>query len=214
MEDKTTKQPEKSNETVKKENSKFGNGRENNKRKGGRFRKEPREKPEFDQQLVDLARVTRVTKGGKQLSFRALVVIGDKKGRVSYGLAKGKDVTLAVGKAVDSAKKIMIKVELTDTKTIAHEVRHKFGAAKIMLKPAPEGTGVKAGGALRTVLDMAGVENVVGKIMGTNNKINNVKCIYEALKNLEKPRFEKVKKEKSEKVEKEIKEVKKEETKK
>ena len=158
-----------------------------------------REKPEFEQKLVDLARVTRVTKGGKQMSFRALVVLGDKKGRVSYGVAKGKDVTIAVTKAVEQGKKRMITLKLNKG-TISHEIRHKFKGSRVMLKPAPEGTGVKAGGALRTVFDMAGIENIVGKIMGSPNKINNVKCVYEALKLLKEPKF--IKKEKNNKVEK------------
>lgn len=145
------------------------------------------EQPEFEQKMVDLARVTRVTKGGKQLSFRALVVIGNKRGQVGYGLAKGRDVTLAVGKAVDKARKQLITIPRVNG-TITHEIYYKFGAARIMLKPAPQGTGVKAGGAIRTVLDLAGVDNAVGKIMGTANKINNVKCVCEALKKLREPR--------------------------
>lgn len=165
------------------------------KRRGGKFRKDTREKPEFEQQLVDLARVTRVTKGGKQLSFRALVVIGKKNGEVAYGVSKGKDVTLAVGKAVDQAKKRMIKVPLTSEGTIPHEIKYKFKSARILLKPAPKGSGVKSGGAVRVVLDMAGIENIVSKIFGTTNKINNVKCTYEALKALKKPRVKKEKKE-------------------
>lgn len=171
------------------------------------------EKPEFEQKLVDLSRVTRVTRGGKQLSFRALVVLGDRKGQVSYGLSKGKDVTIAVSKAVDQAKKRMIKLSLAKG-TISHEVRHKYKAARILLKPAPQGTGVKAGGAMRIVLDLAGIENVVGKIMGTNNKINNVKCTYEALTLLKKPRIsKKEKKEETRNKKQEIKGEKKEEKK-
>ena len=146
-----------------------------------------REKPEFEQKLVDLARVTRVTRGGKRLSFRALVVLGNKKGKVAYGVAKGKDVTIAVSKAVEQAKKIMFEVKLNNG-TITHEIREKFNSAFVMLKPAPKGTGVKAGGAVRVVLDLAGIENVVGKMMGSKNKINNVKATYKALKNLKKPR--------------------------
>lgn len=139
-----------------------------------------REKPEFDQKMVDLARVTRVTKGGKQLSFRALVVIGDRKGRIGYGVAKGKDVTLAVSKAVEQAKKTLVRLSLHQG-TIAHQVSAKFKAARVMLKPAPAGSGVKAGGPVRVVLDMAGIENIVAKMMGSKNKINNVKCTYLAL---------------------------------
>ena len=137
--------------------------------------------------MVDLARVTRVTKGGKQLSFRALVVIGDKKGRMGFGIGKGKDVTVAVSKAVDKAKKNIIKVNLNKSGTIPYEIRFKFKSAKIMLKPAPKGTGVKAGGPMRTVFDLAGVENIVGKMMGkTANKINYVRATYLALKDLPK----------------------------
>lgn len=140
----------------------------------------PREKPEFEQKMVDLARVTRVTKGGKHMNFRALIVIGDKKSKVGYGVAKGKDVTLAVSKAVEQAKKNLVKINLNKG-TIPHTIENKFKAARVLLKPAPQGTGVKAGGSMRVVLDMAGVENVVGKMMGSKNKINNVKSTYNAL---------------------------------
>ena len=139
-----------------------------------------REKPEFEQKMVDLARVTRVTKGGKQMNFRALMVIGDKKGKVGYGVAKGKDVTLAISKAVEQAKKKLEKITLHNG-TIPHRIEEKYKAARILLKPAPQGTGVKAGGPMRIVLDMAGVENIIGKMMGSKNKINNVKCTYNAL---------------------------------
>jgi small subunit ribosomal protein S5 len=150
------------------------------------FKNKPaREKPEFDQKMVDLARVTRVTGGGKRMSFRALVVIGDRKSRVSFGVAKGKDVTLAMSKAVEQAKKRMITLNFKGT--IPHPILHKFGAAKILLKPAPAGTGIKAGGPVRVMLDMAGLQNMVGKMIGTSkNKINYITCTYEALKILNK----------------------------
>lgn len=154
----------------------------NNNNRGNRRDSKPREKPEFEQKMVDLARVTRVTGGGKRMSFRALVVIGDKKSRVGFGVAKGKEVSSAMNKAVEQAKKNMITVNLKDG-TIPHDVLHKFKAASILLKPAPLGTGVKAGGPVRIVLDMAGVQNIVGKMLGTSkNKINYVTCTYEALK--------------------------------
>jgi small subunit ribosomal protein S5 len=140
-----------------------------------------REKPEFDQQIVDLARVTRVTKGGKQMSFRACVVIGDRKGRVGYGVQKGKDVQGAVEKAVNQAKKRMIHVPITN-ETIPHRVQVKYKAAKVMLKPAPPGSGIIAGSVIRTVLEIAGVQNTSAKMLGkTNNKINNVKAAFLAL---------------------------------
>lgn len=144
------------------------------------FRKKA-EKPEFDQQILDLARVTRVTKGGKQLSFRACVLIGDRKGRVGYGVEKGKDVQIAVEKAVNQAKKHMITVPIVN-ETIPHRVEAKFKAASIMLKPAPRGSGIIAGGAIRSVLELAGVPNASSKMMSrTGNKITNIKAVFAAL---------------------------------
>jgi len=140
-----------------------------------------KEKPEFDQQIVDLSRVTRVTKGGKQLSFRAVVLIGDRKGRVGFGVEKGKDVQLAVEKAVNQAKKNVITVPLVK-ETLPHTVLNKYKAAKVMLMPAPRGSGIIAGGAVRLVLEMAGVPNVSAKIVGkTGNKMNNIKATFDAL---------------------------------
>lgn len=153
----------------------------NNNKKDNRRKKMPKEKPEFDQQIVDLARVTRVTKGGKQLSFRATVLIGDHNGRVGYGVEKGKDVQIAVEKAVNHAKKNLINVPFVFG-TIPHIVEAKHKAAKVMLKPAPQGSGVIAGGAIRAVLEMAGVQNVSSKMLGkTSNKMNNIKATFAAL---------------------------------
>jgi len=140
---------------------------------------------EYDQKILDLARVTRVTKGGKHMRFRACLVLGDRKGTVAYAVAKGADVAIAVNKAARKAKKDMIKVPLVN-ETIPHEIRKKFGAAIILLKPAPRGTGIKAGGAMRVILELAGVPNVVGKILGSKNKINNTKATIEALKDFKK----------------------------
>jgi len=152
-----------------------------------------REESEFAQNIVDIARVTRVMAGGKRMSFRACVVIGDKKGRVGMGLAKAKDVPMAVQKAVRQAEKNLIRVALHNG-TIAHEVYIKEGAAKILLKPAPQGTGILSGGATRVVLELSGIENVVSKILGTNNKINNVRATIKALGMLKKKvKFEKKK---------------------
>ncbi len=153
--------------------------------KPGRGRGKPRqkrEKPEFDQQIIDLARVTRVTKGGKQMSFRATVVIGDRKGRVGHGTEKGKDVQIAVEKAVNQAKKNLIRVPIVK-ETIPHRIEKKYKAGRVMIKPAPKGSGIIAGSALRVVLELAGVPNASGKVMGkTNNKVTNVKAAVEALK--------------------------------
>lgn len=145
-----------------------------------KFKRQPRE---FEQKVVDISRVTRVMAGGKRMRFRALVVIGNRKGKVGIGLKKGMDVPEAVNKAVNAAKKSMITVPLVN-ETIPHEIKVKYKASKITMLPASPGTGVIAGGALRNVLDVAGVKNVVSKILGSNNKINNVRAAYEALKSL------------------------------
>jgi len=141
------------------------------------------EAKEFEQKILDIARVTRVTAGGKRMKFRACVIVGDRKGRVGCAVAKGLDVTQAVAKASTQAEKNLIKVPLQN-ETIPHEIKEKFGAAEILLKPAPKGTGIKAGGAVRSVLELAGVPNAVGKILGSKNKINNSRATINALKKL------------------------------
>ena len=149
--------------------------------KGRRKPRFKKEKPEFDQQIVDLARVTRVTKGGKQLSFRACVVIGDRKGRVGYGVEKGKDVQIAVEKAVNQAKKNMITVPIVKD-TVPHRVESKYKAGRVLIKPAPRGSGIIAGSSIRTVLELAGVPNASAKMVGkSNNKVTNVKTTFKAL---------------------------------
>lgn len=148
------------------------------------FNKEE-EKKEFEQKIVDLARVTRVMAGGKRMSFRACVAIGDYKGRVAVGLAKGPDVTIAISKAVAQAKKDIINVSLTKDNSILHEIRQKEGAAKILFKPARVGHGVMAGGVVKIILELAGIKNITSKILGTSNKVNNSKCTIEALRSLQ-----------------------------
>lgn len=138
---------------------------------------------EFEQRIVDIARVTRVMAGGKRMRFRACVAVGNKKGKVGIGLAKGADVTMAVNKAVNQAKKNFIEVPIFN-ETIPHDVYFKEGAAKILIKPAKKGRGIIAGGAARIVLELAGVKNITSKILGTNNKVNNVKCLIKALDSL------------------------------
>jgi small subunit ribosomal protein S5 len=146
------------------------------------------EKPEFEQFILDMARVTRVTKGGKHMSFRICVILGDRKGRVGYGVAKGRDVQLGVEKAVHQAKKNIITVPMVN-ETIPHSVVKKFKSSTVMLKPAPKGSGIIAGGAMRTVLDMAGIPNISSKILGkTKNKIVTVKATFEALKSFKSKR--------------------------
>lgn len=138
---------------------------------------------EFEQKILEIARVTRVTAGGKRMKFRACVIVGDKKGRVGMSVAKGSDVTAAVAKASTKAEKNLVNVPQKN-ETIPYEIREKFGAAIILLKPAPKGTGVKAGGAMRSVLELAGVPNVVGKILGSKNKINISRATINALSKL------------------------------
>ncbi|OGY87751.1 MAG: 30S ribosomal protein S5 [Candidatus Kerfeldbacteria bacterium RIFOXYA2_FULL_38_24] len=139
---------------------------------------------EFDSKIIDLARVTRVMAGGKRMSFRACVLIGDKKGRVAMGVKKGADVQLAVQKATDYAKKHLLTIKLS-AGTIPHQVLEKFKGAQVLLKPAKPGTGVIAGGAVRSVMEMSGIKNVIAKMRGSGNKINNVTATLNALSNLQ-----------------------------
>lgn len=158
-----------------------GGGRGGDRR--GRPEREPRE---FEQKILELARVTRVTKGGKRMRFRACLIIGDRKGRVGMGVAKGADVAMSVEKAFRKAKKNMVTIPLI-RETIPHIVDRKFAAAHVLLKPAPEGTGLKCGGPVRVILELGGVPNAVSKVMGSKNKINNAKAVIEALRALKMP---------------------------
>src|SRR3989338_8627044 len=162
------------------------------KRGAGRGRGDGGLPEEFEQKMIDIARVTRVMAGGKRMRFRACVAIGNKKGRVAIGLAKGADVTLAVTKAVNKAKKNFIDVPIVN-ETIPHEVYQKLGAARILFRPAKKGRGIIAGGAVRILLELSGIKNVTSKILGTGNKVNNVKCAIEALKSLKRPEVKKIK---------------------
>lgn len=137
-------------------------------------------KREFDQKVVEIKRVTRVVAGGKRMRFRALVVIGDHKGKVGMGLRKGVDVAEAVNKAVNAAKKTMITVPL-ENGTIPQQMKMKYKASRIILLPAAPGTGIIAGGALRSVLELAGVKNILSKMIGSSNNVNNVKAAMAAL---------------------------------
>lgn len=139
-----------------------------------------RPEKEFEETVVQINRISKKTKGGNTMRFSALVVVGDKKGKVGVGLAKAPDVRKAIGKAISAAKRKMITVPIRGT-TIPHSVNEKFSAAKIILKPAPVGSGVIAGGPMRVVLEAAGVRDVVGKILGTRNKISNVYATIKAL---------------------------------
>ena len=151
----------------------------NRQRRGPRREGGDRERSEFDQKVVEVKRVTRVVAGGKRMRFRALVVIGDRKGKVGMGLKKGADVAESVNKAVNQAKKNLITLPLTH-ETIPHVINIKYKSSTLMLKPAKPGSGVIAGGAVRSVMELAGVKNVVSKMLGSNNKVNNVKAVFSA----------------------------------
>lgn len=156
--------------------------------KGGRPRRggqrgQRRERPEYDQKMLSLARVTRVVKGGRRFRFRATLVIGNRKGKVGVGVAKGSDVSDAIQKAFQAAKKNMISVQLVGS-SIAHDVTAKYGSAKVLLKPATTGRGLIAGGAVRAVMDLLGVKDIVAKSLGSSNSLNVAEATLLALRKL------------------------------
>ncbi len=134
-------------------------------------------------QVVSINRVTKVVKGGKNLSFCALVVVGDRQGHAGFGMGKAREVPMAIRKAIEQAKKNMIKLNLKGT-TIPHQVIGYYGSGQVLLKPAPEGTGIIAGGPVRAVMEVAGIQNVLTKSIGTSNPHNVVKATFDALLNL------------------------------
>jgi small subunit ribosomal protein S5 len=149
-------------------------------RRGGRFEK----RDEYDSQLLDLARVTRVSAGGKRFRFRAVVVVGDKISKVGIGIAKGVDVAQAVEKATRMAKKHVVQVPIVN-ETIPHEVYAKYGAAEVILKPQRKGRGLVAGGTVRIVCKLAGIKNISSKMLSrTGNKLNNAEATILAIKQL------------------------------
>lgn len=141
----------------------------------------------LEEKLVHINRVSKVVKGGRRFSFNAIVVVGNGEGVVGHGLGKANEVSDAIQKGFDNAKKNLIKIPLTKTGSIHHPVVGKAGAGKVLLRPAAEGTGVIAGGAVKAILDVAGVENILSKSLGSANPHNMVKAAYEALKQLTDP---------------------------
>jgi small subunit ribosomal protein S5 len=142
---------------------------------------------EFDEKVLEVNRVTRVVKGGKRMRFRTLVVIGDHAGRIAYGLGKAGDVTTAVTKAVANAKKEVRSIYLQNG-TLPYQVLHNTKSAQVLIRPAKPGTGLIAGGAMRIVLELAGVKDAVAKVLGSSNKISNVAATIEALAGIISPK--------------------------
>ena len=144
-------------------------------------------KSDLEDKVIEIRRVTKVVKGGRQFRFAATVVVGNRKGMVGLGTGKAKEMPDAVKKATQAASKNLIKVELIDNRTISHDIIVKEGACRVMLKPAKEGTGVKAGGPVRDVLELAGVKDVLSKSLGSSTKINAARATLRALKEQKSP---------------------------
>ena len=142
------------------------------------------QEPKLVERLIKISRVSKVTKGGKKLSFRAIVVVGDENGQVGVGVAKADDVVNAFKKAKSDGRKNLIKLPITKALSIPHNVEGSFGACKVIMRPSVEGSGVIAGGAVRIVLEVAGVKNVIAKQLGSNNLLNNARAAVCALDNL------------------------------
>lgn len=143
---------------------------------------------DYIEKLVNVGRVAKVVKGGRRFSFSALVVVGDGKGRVGYGTGKAREVPDAVKKATEQAKKSMIRIPLREGRTLHHDIASSAGAANVIMRPAPSGTGIIAGGAMRAVFEALGVQDVVSKSLGTNNRNNLVRATMRALQAIQSPR--------------------------
>lgn len=144
---------------------------------------------DFDERVMQVNRVSKKTKGGNRIGFSVLMVVGDRKGRVGVGLGKAPDVLASIKKGVRYAKKHLLTVPMVGT-TIPHDIRVKFGAAEVLLKPAPPGSGVIAGGAVRAVVEAAGIRDISSKVLGTRNQATNVYCTMKALKLLRKDKHD------------------------
>lgn len=143
--------------------------------------------PELEERVVSINRVSKTVKGGRRMQLTALVVVGDGKGKVGVGLGKSQEVPNAIKKGTEDAKKNLFTVPLTDEKSVPHEIIGEFGAGRVLIKPAVPGTGVMAGGPVRAIMELAGVQNVITKSLGTSNAMNIVKAAAEGLKAMESP---------------------------
>ena len=161
-------------------------GRDDNRR--GKKNRDEEQDNEFIDRLVHINRVAKTVKGGRNMSFAALVIVGDEKGRVGFGKGKAREVPEAIRKATEEAKKTMIHVPLREGRTLHHDLKGRHGAGKIIMRAAPPGTGVIAGGPMRAVLECLGVQDVVAKSLGSANPYNMVRATFDALKRAENPR--------------------------
>ncbi len=157
-------------------------------KQGGRGQRDEKPEDELIDKLVHINRVSKVIKGGRRFSFAALVVVGDGKGRVGYGTGKAREVPEAIRKATDQAKRDMIRVPLREGRTLHHDVNGRYGAGKVVMRAAPPGTGIIAGGPMRAVFETMGVQDVVAKSIGTQNPHNMIKATFEGLRNSQSPR--------------------------
>lgn len=151
-------------------------------------REHEREEPELTERLVGINRVAKTTKGGRNMAFAALMVVGDGKGRVGQGHAKAREVPEAIKKATEQAKRNMIRVPLREGRTLHHDVKGRHGAGRVFMRSAPQGTGIIAGGPMRAVFEAVGVQDVVAKAIGSNNPYSMVHATFEALKAMQSPR--------------------------
>ena len=151
--------------------------------------RDKREESDIVDKLVSINRVAKVVKGGRRFGFAALVVVGDEKGRVGFGSGKAREVPEAIRKGTEKAKRNMIRVPLREGRTLHHDVRGRYGAGQVVLRAAPPGTGIIAGGPMRAVFETLGVQDVVAKSLGTQNPHNMIKATFEALKTLQSPRM-------------------------
>lgn len=147
------------------------------------FEEQP--KSEFEERVLHIKRVSKKTKGGNKIGFSALVVVGDRNGRVGGGLGKATDVKTAIKKGINAAKANLVNVNMKG-QSIPHEVTNKFGSTEVFMKPAPQGSGIIAGGVIRHVVELAGIKDISAKMLGSNNKTSNVECVLQALKKLQK----------------------------
>lgn len=147
-----------------------------------------RDEPEMVERLVGINRVAKTTKGGRNMAFAALMVVGDGKGRVGYGHAKSREVPEAIKKATDKAKRNMVRVPLREGRTIHHDIKGRHGAGRVFMRSAPQGTGIIAGGPMRAVFEALGVQDIVAKAIGSNNPYSMVNATFAALKEMQSPR--------------------------